>query len=61
MSIWRSHNCLKCGKHAFEVADNGLNSSIRMNCLNCEHEFYLVRRTSVNEFTDWERSNKHIK
>ena len=48
MSIWRSITC-KCGCGYFDVADNGLNDDVRLNCRNCDEQIILERQSITLE------------
>jgi len=55
MSIWRSVSCPKCYSDSLDIADNGVNLDLRLNCRDCGHEFVLShdgldwRIISINE------------
>ena len=44
MSIWRSIDCPMCGGESFDVADNGVDSDVRIGCDKCNYEMILSKR-----------------
>jgi len=48
MSIWRTIRC-KCGSDSFEVADNGIDYSLRITCSKCLKELKLKKEIKLPE------------
>lgn len=41
MSIWRTISCSKCKNDRFEIADNGMDLGIRVDCPKCGEQMFL--------------------